>query len=661
MLRTLAALSFAAALAAQSPLQSTFVGGLQLTIPPPAAATALFDITVTDPNGIVVHQIDVNSNVAAGNNGTLGVWITGQGGTLVGNEVNAAAWTQVATATRTHTGGRVAFTLPTPFFLAPGNYGMALHHVGVNPIYTNPLTPVPPLPSSYSTAEATLNMVSARMRASQVGNPFSAGGLGNLRHANVALFYVSGSVYCDFAGTPTRGASPLTVQFTSFAVSGNPGGILAYAWDFENDGIVDSGLPNPQFTYVNCGSYTVTLTIFDSVGPTVMSKSNYIQTDIVVPSFTSRLLGANTVQFTDTSVPTPTAWAWDLDGDNVTDSTAQNPTFVYASNCSEVNVTLTTTLACQPSVVLQKRIAVANTADTTFQSGLVITATAAGGVSYFDVDVTNPSGVTVCGMHVNNNVANGSPVSVNVFQKTGTYVGSVENASAWRQVANVATTSRGAGQRTFVPFATPIHLAAGVNGIAVEIVGGSPVYTNLGALTTYTNPDFTITAGMVQAIPIFGPAATSTQFTPRVWNGALHFGTTQTNGAAGYGYIGAGCTGSLGVPGNVSTTLPTLGGAATITVNRLPLDLALLVLGVTRSPLPLDLGVIGMPGCPLHISAEATQTMLGAGNTAITSFPVPNVTALVGVQIFTQALSLDPAANAFGFAISDAAVMLVGQ
>lgn len=663
MIRLATAFVAAASLAAQSPIQTTFVGGTGVfSIASPA--TALFDVQVTAANGITIRMIECQCNAVAATPATLGVWVTGLGGTHVGNQTNPAAWTQVGTATRIHTGGRVAFTLATPFYLAPGTYGMALHHVGTTPLYANPVTLS--LPPTYTTAEAVLDMTSARFRASDPVNPFGGTSVGfSPRHPEIAIHYLPGPVALDFEGTPVRGASPLPVQFTSFAFSGNPGGILAYLWDFDNDGIPDSSLPNPQFTFTNCGDYTVSLTIVDSVGPTTVTKTNYVQTDIVVPSFTNQLIATNTLQFTDTSSPPAQTWAWDLDNDGITDSTAPNPTYFYPNGCAEAIVSLTVSRACKPPVTLQKRIAVATSVETTFASGLIISATATGGSNFFDVDVTNPAGVTLCGMHVNNNVANGSPVTVKVHQKAGTYVGFVDNAAPWRLVASVATTSRGLGQRTFVPFSLPIHLASGLHGIAVEIVGGSPGYTNIGA-QTYTATDLTLTAGLVQLAPIFGPAATSTQFSPRVWNGALHFGTTQSNGAAGYGYFGAGCAGTLGVPGNVSTTLPVLGGAATITVDKLPFDLGVLVLGASRTissigPLPVDLGLIGMPNCPLRVSFEATLTMLGAGNVAATAFPVPNALPLVGTQIYTQALSFDPAANAFGFAISDAAVMLVGQ
>lgn len=658
LVRALVALFATVAVLAQSPVTSTFAGGLQLGGTNPAA-TALFDVAVTSATGLVVRQIDCNLNTVAGTNGTLTVFVTALGGTAVGNELNAAAWTQVATATRTHTGGRTSFTLNPPFFLAQGTYGMALHHVGANPVYTNPVTPVPPLPNTYATAEITLDMTSARVRASTTASAFGGAGLGNLRHPNIALFYVNGPVYADFTATPVRGASPLLVQFQALVASGNPGGVQLVAWDFDNDGTIDANGPTASWTY-GCGNFTVAMTMVDSVGGTVVTKANLVQTDIVVPSFVNTVIGANTLQFADTSSPTPLTWAWDLDGDGATDAVVPNPVFVYPSGCSEVTVSLTVQRNCQPAVTLTKRIAVASTADTTFQGGLFIAATATGGTNFLDVDVTNPLGVTVCGMHVNSAAAVGTPITVNVFHKAGTYQGAVDNAAAWRQVGTATATALGGNQRLFVSFPLPIHLPFGVQGLAIEQLGASPQYSNLGAVTSYVYPDCTITAGLVQALPTFGPAATSTQFTPRVWNGALHFGTTQGNGAAGYGHLGVGCVGSLGVPGNRSTTLPTLGGQATVIVDRLPLDFGVLALGLTRIAPSLDLTFLGMPGCPLHASPDALLPINGTANVATIPYPVPVATNLVGVQVFLQALSFDPLINTFGFAISDAAVMLVG-
>ncbi len=662
----------ATAMVAQSPVTSgvqpgttNFVGGLVVTNTNPPPVTQLFDVTISDPAGLTITRFDCNTNVSAGTTGTLGVWITAPNVTHVGNQQNAAVWTQVSTQTVTHAGGRVQFLLPTPFYLAPGTYGMALHYVGANPVYTNPATPAPALPPTYSTTEATLNMTNARVRASDPIDPFGGTAAGfTPRHPNIAMYYTVGAVTVDFTATPTRGASPLAVQFSAVANSGNPGGILAYAWDFDGDQVIDSTAQNPAHVYTQCGNYTVSLTVVDSLGAASATKTYFIQTDIVVPGFTNALIGPGVVQFTDTSSPTPTAWAWDLDGDSLVDSTAQNPLFVYGSNCGEVTVTLTTTLACQPSVVLTKRIAIASSQETTFAGGLITATGAPGATNFVDVDVANPQGVSVCGMHVHSSVAANSPVTVNVYQKLGTYVGATGSADPWRLVGTATVPSAGGGQRTFLSFAPPIYLAPGVSGLAIEQLGASPLYTNMGGTQVFANADLSITAGATQALPTFDPV--STLFTPRIWNGALHYSTSSTNGAAGYGFVGEGCAGTLGVPGNRATSQPLLGTTATFEIDRLPLSVGFFLIGFSRTQgplgaLPTSMAPFGAPGCFARVSPDANNVVIGAGNVATVNFTVPNAPAFVGLQLFTQALSLDSAANALGAVFSDAAALVIGQ
>lgn len=43
---------------------------------------------------------------------------------------------------------------------------------------------------------------------------------------------------------------------------------LTYQWDFQGDGVIDSTIQNPQHSYVNSGTYNVSLTISDSLGST---------------------------------------------------------------------------------------------------------------------------------------------------------------------------------------------------------------------------------------------------------------------------------------------------------------------------------------------------------------------------------------------------------
>ena len=67
--------------------------------------------------------------------------------------------------------------------------------------------------------------------------------------------------------TPDSGPVPLRVQFSSEGTrdpdSNDP---LAYAWDFESDGTVDSTDPNPVHTYQQAGNHTARLTVTDATG-----------------------------------------------------------------------------------------------------------------------------------------------------------------------------------------------------------------------------------------------------------------------------------------------------------------------------------------------------------------------------------------------------------
>ncbi len=77
----------------------------------------------------------------------------------------------------------------------------------------------------------------------------------------------------DFTGRPLFGPSPLVVQFTNLG-SGFP----SLAWDFDGDGLVDSVVRNPSFTYLakSLRSHTVTLVGYWPQGMAVVTKPNYI-------------------------------------------------------------------------------------------------------------------------------------------------------------------------------------------------------------------------------------------------------------------------------------------------------------------------------------------------------------------------------------------------
>ena len=136
----------------------------------------------------------------------------------------------------------------------------------------------------------------------------------------------------QFTALPTTGCAPKEVQFTDLS----EGNIDTWEWDFDNDGQVDSTLQNPQYTYDNSGTYTVSLTVSGPGGSDSEAKIAYLE--FVPPcraDFTAEPTfgeGSTKVQFSDLSTGEITSWAWDFNGDGVIDSTEQNPAYLYSRN-----------------------------------------------------------------------------------------------------------------------------------------------------------------------------------------------------------------------------------------------------------------------------------------------------------------------------------------
>ncbi|MFA5073121.1 MAG: PKD domain-containing protein [Nitrospirota bacterium] len=85
----------------------------------------------------------------------------------------------------------------------------------------------------------------------------------------------------DFTGTPTTGTAPLSVTFTDLSTQ-SPS---IWLWNF-GDGTPNSTEKNPTHDYSAVGSYTVTLTATNGIGPGTVTKTNYI---VVQPSATQNV------------------------------------------------------------------------------------------------------------------------------------------------------------------------------------------------------------------------------------------------------------------------------------------------------------------------------------------------------------------------------------
>lgn len=134
----------------------------------------------------------------------------------------------------------------------------------------------------------------------------------------------------NFTGFPLSGTAPLIVRFTDRS----EGQVTSWAWDFDNDGRVDSRVRNPVTVYRNPGIYSVRLTVSGPDGSDELIRKNYIAvTGTVRPPVARFSQSARfgfapfTVQFTDTSLGNPSSYLWSF-GDGAT-STEANPAHTY--------------------------------------------------------------------------------------------------------------------------------------------------------------------------------------------------------------------------------------------------------------------------------------------------------------------------------------------
>ena len=96
----------------------------------------------------------------------------------------------------------------------------------------------------------------------------------------------------NFNAPMTHGIGQLTVTFNNPSITY---GGAAWAWDFDGDGTTDSTERTPTHTYDAVGTYSVGLTVTDSLGTDTMTRADYItvtapQPSTYVPLTPSRVL-----------------------------------------------------------------------------------------------------------------------------------------------------------------------------------------------------------------------------------------------------------------------------------------------------------------------------------------------------------------------------------
>ena len=146
-----------------------------------------------------------------------------------------------------------------------------------------------------------------------------------------------------FTATPKSGSPPLTVKFTDIST----GTVSSWAWDFTNDGTIDSTTKNSTYTYTSAGIYTVNLSVTGQGGSSSTTDTIVVSQTALFPdaNFTADLTRGSaplTVKFRDKSEGTITSWAWDFNNDGRNESAEQNPSYTFPETGAHT-VTLTVT------------------------------------------------------------------------------------------------------------------------------------------------------------------------------------------------------------------------------------------------------------------------------------------------------------------------------
>ncbi|RYE21662.1 MAG: PKD domain-containing protein [Sphingobacteriales bacterium] len=112
----------------------------------------------------------------------------------------------------------------------------------------------------------------------------------------------------------------------------------AWAWEFKSGAtVLTSTEKSPVITFTEPGVYTVTLKVSNPVGEDTEVKTGVltiVDLTSVEAAFTSDFRSTytgGTIQFSDASIGTATAWAWTFEGADATTSTEQNPSVKYSA------------------------------------------------------------------------------------------------------------------------------------------------------------------------------------------------------------------------------------------------------------------------------------------------------------------------------------------
>ncbi len=143
---------------------------------------------------------------------------------------------------------------------------------------------------------------------------------------------------------------------------------------------------------------------------------------------------------------------------------------------------------------------------------------AVGGGVYFDLNVTNPTGITLTNIDVNSTIAAGTPITIDIYTRPGTWLGASGSSAGWTLVSSGSGVAAGTDLPSMIDV-SDFMLNSGLTGVAIHATNFNHRYTNgNGSNQVFSNADLTFSGGGASNVLFAG-----TQFNPRVFNGTFTY------------------------------------------------------------------------------------------------------------------------------------------
>ncbi|MDB4539456.1 lamin tail domain-containing protein, partial [Saprospiraceae bacterium] len=461
----------------------------------------MFDVSNIGSGPIMINSFDIHLGSAAGTNHTVAAYSVLGG--YAGNETNAGAWTLMGDVAVVSAGPGNPSAMPAGgLTIQPGEvYGIYIFQTdgGSDIDYTN---------GANTYADANVQIETGLGR----GTPIWTGGIFNPRTWNGNIHYTvavgAAPVLQQTAGLPSGSPFPIGTTLNTWTATDNYGNTSSCTWEVT----VVEYVPNSNV--ISCNSF-VNISLDENCEATVGA-------DQILEGNDYGCYDNYEVVFVDSGLPVI------LDGSHV-------------GNTYDVMVTNPAGISCWGSILVEDKIAPIITcydidlecdealpsepAPESTIAGSVATITdggnggAVGGMTYFDItnNTANDLIITAFDMNITANTL------VDVYTKSGSSVGNTANAGLWT-LAGQMDASTGAvsgpfpGNGTLTPATGSITIAPGINGIALHALSAGHNYTNgNGANQSFGDAFIQIELGSASNGPFAAP------FTPRVFNGAVHY------------------------------------------------------------------------------------------------------------------------------------------